>query len=173
MTNSDVLVIEAMTRQHWSEVQAIYAAGIATGHATFESEPPDWDRFDLTRLPGHRHVAVDTAGRVIGWTAVTPVSSREAYAGVVEDSVYVDPAVRGRGIGRLLLDRLIASTEEAGIWTIQSGIFPENKVSLAVHEAAGFRVVGVRERMAKMTYGPRAHEWRDIVFVERRSPRIR
>ncbi len=173
MTNSDVLVIEAMTRQHWSEVQAIYAAGIATGHATFESEPPDWDRFELTRLPGHRHVALDTSGRVIGWTAVTPVSSREAYAGVVEDSVYVDPVVRGRGIGRLLLDRLIASTEEAGIWTIQSGIFPENTVSLAVHEAAGFRVVGVRERMAKMTYGPRAQEWRDIVFVERRSPRIR
>ncbi|MFT4085350.1 MAG: GNAT family N-acetyltransferase [Nocardioides sp.] len=167
----DGAMIEALTATHWPEVERIYAAGIATGHATFESEPPSWEGFDAGKLAGHRLVAVE-AGRVLGWAAVSPVSARCVYAGVVEHSVYVAPEARGRGVGRLLLDALIASTEHADIWTIQSGIFPENTASLALHRAAGFRVVGTRERVGRMTYGPLAGRWRDVVFIERRSDTI-
>ena len=106
---------------------------------------------------------------VLGWIAVSPVSSRPAYSGVVEHSVYVAPSARGRGIATALLRALIESTEAAGIWTIQSGVFPENTASLAVHRAAGFRVVGTRERIARMTYGPMKDQWRDVLFIERRS----
>jgi L-amino acid N-acyltransferase YncA/protein-tyrosine-phosphatase len=159
-----------LTAEHWPEVERIYAAGIATGHATFESEPPTWDRFDASRLPDQRLVAVE-GGRVVGWAAASPVSDRCVYAGVVEHSVYVDPAAGGRGIGRLLLDALVASTEAAGIWTIQSGVFPENTASLALHRSAGFREVGIRERVGLMTHGPLAGHWRDVVFLERRSNR--
>lgn len=156
--------------EHWPEVERIYAAGIATGHATFESEPPSWEQFDAAKLVGHRLVALE-AGRVIGWAAASGVSDRCVYAGVAEHSVYVDPAAAGRGIGRLLLDALVASTEAAGIWTLQSGVFPENTASLAVHRSAGFRVVGTRERVGRMSYGPMAGQWRDVVFIERRSDR--
>lgn len=161
-----------MRASHWLSVRSIYAAGIATGHATFEAEPPDWERFDAARLPDHRLVALESSGRVLGWVAVSAVSDRCVYAGVVQHAVYVDPPAHGGGIGRLLLEALSASTEEAGIWTIESGIFPENAASLAVHAAAGFRIVGIRERVAKMTYGPCAGQWRDVVWVERRSPLI-
>jgi L-amino acid N-acyltransferase YncA len=164
--------VVGMTTGHWSRVDEIYAAGISTGHATFESEPPTWERFDATRLSDHRYVAVDDAGKVLGWTAASAVSDRCAYAGVVEHAVYVDPEARGQGIGLLLLEALAHSTEAAGIWTLQSGVFPENVASLRLHAAAGFRVVGVRERIGKMTYGPRAGQWRDVVAVERRSPHI-
>ncbi|GAB7006576.1 GNAT family N-acetyltransferase [Nocardioides sp. AN3] len=178
------MAIVPMDPSHWPEVWRIYAAGIATGDATFETEPPSWERFDAGRLPDHRWVAVDagpttgpttgpatvpTTGRVIGWVAASPISDRCAYAGVVEHSVYVDPAARGRGTGRALLDALIASTEAAGIWTIQSGIFPENAASLALHRSAGFRVVGTRERVGRMSLGAYAGRWRDVVLVERRS----
>lgn len=162
--------IVPMTADHWPQVQAIYAAGIATGHATFEAEPPTWERFDASRPPGQRLVAADPGGRVLGWVAAGPVSDRCVYAGVVEHSVYVDPQAQGRGIGRLLLQALVDSTEADGIWTIQSGIFPENHASLALHESVGFRVVGVRERVGLMTYGPLRDHWRDVVFIERRSP---
>jgi phosphinothricin acetyltransferase len=148
-------------------VLRIYAAGIAEGDATFETEPPTWARFTASRLAGHRFVAVDETGALLGWTACTPVSNRCVYAGVVEHSVYVDPSARGRGIGRQLLDALIASTEAAGIWTIQSGIFPENTASLALHAAAGFRTVGTRQRL-----GQHHGIWRDVVLIERRSPRF-
>jgi phosphinothricin acetyltransferase len=164
--------IVGLTRPHWPEVRAIYAAGIATGQATFEPDPPDWEQFDASRLPAHRHVAVDDTGRVLGWVAASAVSDRCVYAGVVEHSVYVDPAAQGRGVGRCLLAALVASTESAGVWTIQSGIFPENTVSLAVHAAAGFRVVGIRERVGKMSYGPHRDQWRDVVAIERRSPLV-
>lgn len=164
------MTVVPLTAAHWPEVERIYAAGIATGHATFESEPPTWEHFDAGKLPGQRLVAVED-GRVVGWAAASAVSDRCVYAGVVEHSVYVDPAASGRGLGRLLLTALAASTEAAGIWTIQSGIFPENVASLAVHRAAGFREVGVRERVGRMTYGPMAGQWRDVVFVERRSVR--
>jgi len=167
----DLVGIAPMLPEHWSAVEAIYAAGIASGHATFESEPPSWERFDATRLPDHRVVAV-ADGRVVGWAAASPVSDRCVYAGVVEHSVYVDPAVQGRGVGRLLLEALVESTEAAGIWTIQSGIFPENSASLALHHAAGFRTVGTRERVGRMTYGPMRDRWRDVVFIERRSEHV-
>ncbi|MBC3761052.1 GNAT family N-acetyltransferase [Quadrisphaera oryzae] len=154
----------------WPAVRDVYAAGIATGHATFESAPPTWEGFDTSKAAEHRLVAVDAAGHVLGWAAVVPVSDRCAYAGVVEHSVYVAPAAQGRGVGRLLLDGLIASTEAAGVWTVQSGVFPENTASLALHASAGFRVVGVRERLGLMGHGPMAGLWRDVVLLERRSP---
>jgi phosphinothricin acetyltransferase len=160
--------IVSLEAAHWPEVSRIYAAGIATGDATFEAEPPTWEDFDAGRLPGHRWVAVE-ADRVLGWVAVSPVSDRCVYAGVVEHSVYVDPAAQGRGVGRALLDAVVASTEAAGIWTIQSGVFPENTASLALHRAAGFRVVGTRQSVGRMSAGPLAGHWRDVVLLERRS----
>ena len=156
--------IEAMTGAHAAAVLAIYQAGIEEGHATFETRAPDWAAFTAARLPGHRFV-VAAAGQVAGWVAASAVSGRCVYAGVVEHSVYVHPGARGQGTGRRLLDALIASTEAAGIWTIQSGIFPENAASLALHRAAGFRVVGTRERI-----GQHHGRWRDVVLIERRSP---
>jgi L-amino acid N-acyltransferase YncA len=155
--------ITPMTAAHSPAVLAIYQAGIDEGNATFETEAPDWDGFTAARLPGHRFVAV-SGSAVLGWVAVSPVSARAAYRGVVEHSVYVHPGARGQGVGRRLLDALIASTEAAGIWTIQSGIFPENAASVALHRAAGFRVVGIRERI-----GQHHGRWRDVVLMERRS----
>jgi L-amino acid N-acyltransferase YncA len=159
--------IVPMTAEHWPEVARIYAAGIAFGHATFETTVPDWAMWDAGHLADHRFASVDAAGSVTGWVAAVPVSDRCVYAGVVEHSVYVDPACQGQGVGRLLLERFIASTDAAGIWTIQSGIFPENLASLAVHERVGFRVVGTRERLGKM-----GSRWRDVVLLERRSPLV-
>lgn len=160
--------IVPMTPAHWPEVEAVYAAGIATGSATFEAEPPDWERFSSSRLMQHSAVAID-GGTVAGWVAVSPVSSRPVYAGVVEHSVYVHPAAAGRGIGTALVQWLIASTEAAGIWMIQSSVFPENAASLRLHERLGFRTVGTRERIALMSYGPLAGSWRDTILIERRS----
>jgi phosphinothricin acetyltransferase len=153
-----------MTAEDWPAVERIYAAGIASGDATFEAEPPTWEQFDGSKLTSHRHVAVDDDGQVIGWAAATAVSDRCVYAGVAEHSVYVDPAHAGHGVARQLLEALIASTEADGIWTLQSGVFPENAASLAVHERVGFRVVGTRERV-----GRHHGRWRDVVFIERRS----
>jgi L-amino acid N-acyltransferase YncA len=155
-----------MTGAHAAAVLGIYQAGIEEGDATFETSAPDWPAFTAARLPGHRFVAT-AGGQVAGWVAASAVSGRCVYAGVVEHSVYVHPGARGRGIGRLLVDALIASTEAAGIWTIQSGIFPENAASLALHRAAGFRVVGTRERI-----GQHHGRWRDVVLIERRSPAL-
>jgi phosphinothricin acetyltransferase len=160
------VTIEPMLGEHASAVLAIYQAGIDEGNATFETRAPPWDEFSAARLPGHRYIA--RAGHeVLGWVAVSAVSGRCVYAGVVEHSVYVHPAGRGRGVGRQLLDALISSTEAAGIWTIQSGIFPENTASAALHRAAGFRTVGTRERI-----GQHHGRWRDVVLIERRSPVI-
>ncbi|MEU6822814.1 N-acetyltransferase family protein [Streptomyces atriruber] len=156
-----------MGAEHAEQVLAIYQLGIDEGNATFETAAPTWEQFDAAKLPAHRSVAVDDTGKVLGWVAAVPVSDRCAYAGVVEHSVYVHPAARGQGIGGVLLRALIASTEAAGIWTIQSGIFPENASSLAVHERAGFRVIGTRERI-----GRHHGVWRDVVLIERRSPAV-
>jgi L-amino acid N-acyltransferase YncA len=153
-----------MIAQHADGVLAVYQCGIDDGDATFEGAAPEWPAFDAARLGEHRFVAEDEDGRVLGWVAGSPVSSRPAYAGVVEHSVYVHPAARGHGIGRALLDTFIASTEAAGIWTIQSGIFPENRASVALHRAAGFREVGIRERI-----GCLRGVWRDVLLLERRS----
>jgi L-amino acid N-acyltransferase YncA len=160
----DVVRIEPMTAGHACQVLAIYQAGIDEGDATFETEAPGWADFSASRLPQHRFVAVDASGAVLGWVTVSATSSRCVYGGVVEHSVYVHPAARGRGIGRLLLGALIESTEACGIWTIQSGIFPENTASAALHRAAGFRVVGTRERI-----GRHHNRWRDVLLLERRS----
>jgi phosphinothricin acetyltransferase len=158
--------IDAMGPDDWPAVRDIYSAGIATGNATFESEPPDSEAWDASHLADHRLVARD-GPTVLGWAALSPVSDRCVYAGVAENSVYVAPEAQGRGVGRALLSALVSSAEAAGIWTIQTGIFPENEASLRLHEACGFRVVGVRERVGKH-FG----RWRDVVFVERRSPLI-
>ena len=166
---SATLILARMDAAHWPQVEAIYAAGIATGHATFEATTPSWEAFDAGHLPDHRHVCLDDDGRVVGWAAVSPVSARAVYDGVVEHSVYVAQAARGCGVGRVLLDELIRSTEAAGIWTIQSSVFPENAASLALHRAAGFREVGTRRRIARMSAGPLAGQWRDTVLLERRS----
>jgi L-amino acid N-acyltransferase YncA len=155
-----------MTDEHAAQVLEIYRLGIATGHATFETEPPSWPAFTAGRLPGHRFVALD-GDRVLGWTACSAVSDRCVYSGVVEHSVYVHPGARERGVGRALLRALIDSTERAGIWTIQSGVFPENTASLALHHACGFRTVGTRERV-----GRHHGAWRDVILLERRSPRV-
>jgi len=155
-----------MTERHAAAVLAIYQAGIDEGDATFETLAPDWPGFTAAKLPGHRFVASNGAD-VLGWVAVSPVSGRCVYAGVVEHSVYVHPDARGQGAGRQLLNALITSTEAAGIWTIQSGIFPENTASVALHHAAGFRTVGIRERL-----GQHHGRWRDVVLIERRSPLI-
>lgn len=161
--------VSPLAEAHWPAVREIYAAGIATGDATFESTTPSWESFDNTRLADHRLVALDADGAVVGWVACTSVSSRSVYAGVVEHSVYVAPSAQGRGVGHVLLDAFVASTEAAGIWTIQSAVFPENRASLRLHEQHGFRVVGTRERIGRSTTGPRAGQWRDTVLIERRS----
>lgn len=163
------LRIVPLTFEHWPEVAAIYAAGIATGHATFEQTPPSWPAFDAGRLPDQRLVAIDLDDRVLGWAAAATTSERCVYAGVVEHSIYIDPVRAGHGVGRALLDALIATTEAAGIWTIQSGILPENTASLHLHRAAGFEVVGTRRRLGRMSYGPLAGQWRDVIVLERRS----
>jgi phosphinothricin acetyltransferase len=156
--------IEPMTARHAAEVLEIYQAGINEGNATFETRAPAWPQFLAGKLAGHSYVAVGDGHRVLGWVAASPVSARPVYEGVVEHSVYVSGTNRGQGVGRALLDQLISSTEAAGVWTIQSGIFPENTASLALHERAGFRVVGVRERL-----GRHHGRWRDVVLIERRS----
>jgi L-amino acid N-acyltransferase YncA len=147
----------------WQAVADIYWDGMRDGLATFETEVPSWETWDAAHLRDHRLVA-EVLGEVAGWAALSPASQRRCYAGVVENSVYVARQARGRGIGRALLDALIAGAEAAGIWTIQTSIFPENRASLALHEGCGFRVVGTRERIAK-----RDGVWRDTVFLERRS----
>ncbi|MFJ6799054.1 GNAT family N-acetyltransferase [Streptomyces sp. NPDC091268] len=157
-----------MTQSHAARVLEIYQAGIDEGNATFETTAPTWQAFDAAKLPEHRFVALGGAdGAVEGWVAATAVSDRCAYAGVVEHSVYVDPGARGKGVASALLKALVDSTEAAGIWTIQSGIFPENTASLAVHRRAGFRVIGVRERIGRL-HG----NWRNVTLLERRSPAI-
>lgn len=167
-THVRTATIAAMTPDHAEAVLAVYAAGIATGHATFQDAAPTWPQFDADHLPDHRFVALDGAGTVLGWVAATPVSGRCVYAGVVEHSVYVDAAARGRGVGRALLDALLTSARTSGIWTVQAGVFPENTPSLALHAATGFRVVGTRERLGLMSHGPLAGRWRDVVLLERR-----
>jgi phosphinothricin acetyltransferase len=155
--------IEPMTPGDWDSVRAIYLEGIATGNATFEKSAPDWERWDAGHLQ-HCRLLARAGGEVLGWAALSPVSGRCVYGGVVEVSVYVAERARGRGIGRRLLSELVAASEHHGIWTLQASIFPENQASIALHQSAGFRVVGVRERLGSMD-----GRWRDVVLMERRS----
>jgi phosphinothricin acetyltransferase len=166
----NTVTIRPMTAGDAEAVLAIYQAGMDGGNASFEHTAPTWTTFDASKLPDHRLVAVDDLGEVLGWVAVSAVSSRAVYAGIVEHSVYAHPAARGRGVGRALLHALVTSTEAAGIWTIQSGVFPENTASLALHHACGFRTVGVRHRVGR--HAAQNNRWRDVVFIERRSPRL-
>ena len=176
------LIVAPMTPADWPAVRAIYAAGIATGNATFETAVPGWAAWDAAHLPAARLVArigedngdgneggnedggAPARNRVAGWAALSPVSARACYAGVAEHSVYVAADLRGRGVGKRLLADLVSASEAAGIWTLQSSIFPENGASIAIHLACGFRILGRRKRVA-MLHGV----WRDTVIVERRS----
>jgi L-amino acid N-acyltransferase YncA/2-polyprenyl-3-methyl-5-hydroxy-6-metoxy-1,4-benzoquinol methylase len=159
------VLIRPMRPSDAGQVLAIYQAGLDTGQASFETTAPAWEAFDQARLRLHRYVATDASGEVLGWVAVSTVSQRYVYRGVVELSIYVHTGAQGRGIGTALLDALIGSAEAAGIWTIQTGIFPENTASLQLHQRAGFRVVGTRQRI-----GSHHGRWRDVIFLERRSP---
>jgi L-amino acid N-acyltransferase YncA len=158
--------IRPLLPQDWPSVRAIYIEGIATGNATFETEAPSWEEWDSKHLRDARLVA-EADGKVVGWAALTPVSSRCVYSGVAELSIYVASAIRGKGVGKALLGELIRESEAKGFWTLQTGIFPENKASLALHEKCGFRTVGRREQIGKM-----GSRWRDVLFLERRSKTV-
>jgi phosphinothricin acetyltransferase len=161
-----------MLEEHWPAVRAIYKAGIQTGHATFASEPPaSWAAWQKDHLNELSVVAIDGA-TVKGWASLAPVSGRCVYAGVAEVSVYVEPIARGRGVGRLLLGALIDGSEGKNFWTLQAGIFPENAASLALHRRLAFVEVGLRHRLGKMSFGPMAGQWRDVLLLERRSSRV-
>lgn len=162
--------IEAMAEVDWPAIAAIYREGIATGHATFAGAPPgSFADFCAGKFIACGIVARDDAGGVIGWATLAKVSDRCCYAGVAEVSVYVAGAARGRGVGDTLLRNLIERAETAEIWTLQAGIFPENAASLRLHGRHGFREVGRRQRLGKMTHGPLAGRWRDVLLLERRS----
>lgn len=156
--------LHPLTAAHWPQVCAIYEQGLATGQATFQTEAPSWEEWDRSHLAHSRLVATDDAGQVLGWVALSPVSSRCVYGGVAEVSVYIAEAARGRGVGRQLLATLITESEAHGIWTLQVSLFPENTPSLRLHARAGFRQVGHRERIGQL-HGV----WRDTLLLERRS----
>lgn len=155
-----------MLPQHWEAVKTIYEEGIATGNATFQTAAPSWQEWDNAHVKTCRIIATEN-NEVLGWAALTPVSSRCVYAGVAEVSVYITTNARGKNIGSLLLQELINQSEQNGIWTLQSGIFPENKASISMHEKNGFRIIGYRERIGKM-----GNIWRDNISLERRSNKI-
>jgi L-amino acid N-acyltransferase YncA len=158
-------VVEKMGDGDGEAVRSIYREGIATGHATFETDAPEWEAWNGSHLRDCRLVAKEKEeGRVVGWAALSPVSGRCVYAGVAEVSVYVAASARDKGIGKALLRALIEESERHGIWTLQAGIFPENEASIALHRACGFREVGRRERIGQMNGA-----WRDVVLMERRS----
>ncbi|GAA3885039.1 hypothetical protein GCM10022243_57330 [Saccharothrix violaceirubra] len=157
------VTVRALLDGDWTDVRRIYAEGIATRDATFETDTPSRRTLDAKWLPDHRWVA-ELDGEVVGWAAATPVSTRDCYAGVAETSVYVAAGARGRGIGKALLHKQVTAADTAGLWTLQTSVFPENRASIALHHAAGFRTVGVRERIAEH-HGV----WRDTVLLERRA----
>jgi len=157
-----VIEIRPMTAGDWPAVEAIFADGIVSRAATFETGTPDWAAWDASHLEDHRLVAVED-GRVVGWVALSPTSERACYAGVVESSVYISEKARGRGVGRALMESLVASAAAGGIWTIHAGMFPENTASVALHERLGFRLVGRFERIAQLD-----GVWRDTVLLELR-----
>jgi phosphinothricin acetyltransferase len=159
-------MIREMTNQDSLRVLEIYKMGFDTRNATFETKVPSWTDWDLNHLEHSRYVYVDHE-RILGWIALTPVSARNAYKGVAEISVYVDTAALGKGIGSALMDTVILSSEEHGIWTLYSSVFPENTATLKLHEKFGFRVLGTREKIAQLD-----GKWRDTVILERRSKKI-
>jgi L-amino acid N-acyltransferase YncA/DNA-binding transcriptional ArsR family regulator len=158
------VTVRALQAEDWPTVRRIYAEGIATGSATFETSVPNRAVLDAKWLPGHRWVA-EVDGEVVGWTSASPVSSRECYAGVAETAVYVSQSHRGRGVGKALVHKQVTAADEAGLWTLQTSIFTDNRASIALHRSAGYRTVGIRERIAQ-----RDGVWHDTIFIERRSP---
>jgi phosphinothricin acetyltransferase len=162
--------IEAMKPTDWERVRSIYLEGIETGVATFETVAPSWANWDAAHLRDCRLVALDAAlspDSIVGWAALGPISGRFVYRGVAEVSVYVSASARGKGLGKLLLTKLIEESEGVGIWTLQAGIIPENIASMALHLSCGFRRVGRRERIGKVN-----GTWRDVTLFERRSPNV-
>ena len=155
--------IDTMQPEDWPSVRAIYLQGVATQNATFETDAPEWEAWDRGHLNVCRFV-IRESGNVVAWAALSPVSKRKVYAGVAEVSIYVAESARGKGCGKTLLKTLVESSEKAGIWTLQGGIFPENETSIVLHQLCGFRIVGRRERI-----GNRDGTWRDVVLLERRS----
>jgi len=166
-------VIASMSPEHWHAVLEIYGEGIATGNATFETQPPDWNQWDSAHRKDCRLIALDESGdatgtgRILGWAALSPVSARHVYGGVAEVSLYVRSSARGRGVGRLLLETLVHDSEANGVWTLQAGVFPENAASIALHKACEFREVGVRRRIGRL-----GEVWRDVLLLERRSTKV-
>jgi L-amino acid N-acyltransferase YncA len=163
---ANALQVDRLTAGDWPAVSAIYAEGIATRNATFETTVPSWDEWACAHM-GHHRLVGRVNDEVVGWAALSRVSTRQCYRGVVEDSVYIRRGHRSQGVGHALLSTLVAQAEAAGIWTVQTGVFPENVASLRLHVACGFRVVGVRERIGQLDGA-----WRDVVFLERRSKEI-
>jgi L-amino acid N-acyltransferase YncA len=161
-------VTDYMKPEDWQQVRSIYLEGIATGNSTFEAYAPNWDKWDSAHLREHRLV-VKERDTVLAWAALSPISSRFVYSGVAELSLYVAAGQRGKGIGSILIKAIIDSTEKAGLWTLQGGIFPENTSSLRLVRKHGFKKIGKREKIGKMTYGDLAGTWRDVILVERRS----
>ncbi|MEU0510023.1 metalloregulator ArsR/SmtB family transcription factor [Amycolatopsis sp. NPDC006125] len=157
------VTVRALGDDDWPSVRRIYGEGMATGIATFETTVPSRAVLDAKWLPGHRWVA-EVEGKVVGWAAATPTSARDCYSGVAETSIYVADGHRGRGIGKALIRKQVTAADEAGLWTLETSIFPENRASLALHHAAGYRTVGIRERIAQ-----RNGEWHDTVLLERRN----
>jgi phosphinothricin acetyltransferase len=155
--------ITPMQPADWPAVREIYREGIATGQATFETQPPDWEKWDSSHRPDCRLIARQ-GDRVLGWAALSPVSARRVYSGVAEVSVYVALAAQGGGVGTALLKALIEQSENRGVWTLQAGIFPENAASIAIHKSCGFHEVGKRQRIGKL-----GETWRDVLLLERRS----
>jgi phosphinothricin acetyltransferase len=157
-----------MGPEDWESVKDIYREGIETGQATFESEAPEWAGWDAKHLSFARLVAFTSTNEIAGWAALSPVSTRAVYSGVAEVSVYVAAGFRGQGVGSQLMKTLISESEQNGIWTLQSSIFPENAATLLLHQASGFRVVGRRERIGRTANGA----WRDTLLMERRSQSV-
>lgn len=166
MTPDPSITIQPLDHGHWDRVRAIYVEGIASGNATFETEAPAWEAWDRSHVTGCRYVAL-VDGQVVGWAALSPVSDRCAYEGVAEVSVYVGAEARGQGVGSRLMEALVRGSEEAGYWTLQAGVFPENDASVRVHTRVGFRLVGRRSRLGQM-----AGVWRDVLLLERRSDAV-
>jgi L-amino acid N-acyltransferase YncA len=161
-------LIDIMKPEDWEQVRSIYLEGIGTGNSTFESDAPDWEKWDIAHLAEHRLV-VREGNRILAWAALSPVSTRCVYSGIAELSLYVAGEHRHKGMGSILLEAIITSTEKAGLWTLQGGIFPENAPSLHLVRKHGFKEIGRREKIGKMTYGALAGTWRDVILVERRS----
>jgi Sortase and related acyltransferases len=157
------ITIQFLTATHWPDAARIYEAGIATGNATFQTEAPSWEAWDKAHRKDCRLVAI-CEGKVAGWAALSSVSSRPVYAGVAEVSIYVDSVFRGQGVGDILMHALIKESEARGVWTLQSGVFPENAASMRLHQKHGFRTIGLKERIGKMNF-----VWRDVAMLERRS----